>query len=328
MKIIIYGVGNMFQKLFLDSDFGKRVYEKGIEVVGLTDSNKDLYGQEIFINGKSLTVCDVNKFIDVEFDQMVVSSKQFYDEIKRHLLNLGFPENKIVLVDIILHDYYKEIFGVNWLTGKKGVEIGGPSNIFSEIYEVAGSCDGVNFSDKTIWWKNEEEVYSYQKKALGKVIIDDATQLRKLENDKYDFLLSSNNLEHIANPMKALSEFRRVLKEDGLIIIVVPRKDKTFDHNREYTTFQHILEDYENDIDETDLSHLPEIIEKHDYDMDLPCGGKENFIIRSHKNYENRCLHHHVFSQECLAEMFRYLNLEIVNQIRDADDWIIIGKKH
>lgn len=327
MKIIIYGVGNKFQELFLYSDFGKIFYDRGIEIIGLADGNKELYGQKICVNGKTFEVCDVKKLMHIEFEQMVVSSKQFYDEIKCYLLELGFPENKIILIDCIVNEYYRDLLGVNRLNGKEGVEIGGPSDIFSAIYDVVRSCDGVNFSDKTVWWENEEAVYCYQQKKLGKVIIDDATQLQQIKNNKYDFLLSSNNLEHIANPLKALNEFRRVVKEDGLIIIVVPRKDKTFDHNREYTTFQHILEDYTLDIDETDLSHLPEIIEKHDYEMDKSCGGKENFIVRSHKNYENRCLHHHVFSQECLTEMFQYLKLVIVDQIKGANDWIIIGKK-
>lgn len=327
MRAIIYGAGKRFKDVFLESDFCKRVCADRMDIIGLADSNEELYGKHISVNGKSLKVCNVNTFTGMEFEQLIVSSKQYFNEIKEQLLKSGFQEDKIILMDDLFQEYYRNIFQINRLAGKSGVEIGGPSAIFSGIYEVAGSCDGVNFADKTVWWENRETAYCYQQKKLGKVIIDDAVHLETIENNTYDFLLSSNNMEHIANPLRALKEFQRVVKEGGFLYVVVPRKDRTFDHNREYTLFQHILDDYKNEKKETDLSHLPEIIEKHDYDKDRWCGGRDSFVARAYRNYENRCLHHHVFSPDCLAEMFRYLEIEVIDQIKDINNWIIIGRK-
>jgi hypothetical protein len=66
--------------------------------------------------------------------------------------------------------------------GLKGIEIGGPSNIFSikgamPVYLFAEKVDGVNFSNKTIWEGKikEGENYNYYKnqksglKNLGKI---------------------------------------------------------------------------------------------------------------------------------------------------------------
>lgn len=58
--------------------------------------------------------------------------------------------------------------------GLKGIEIGGPSNIFSikgamPVYLFTAKVDGVNFSNKTIWEGKikEGENYNYYKNLLG-----------------------------------------------------------------------------------------------------------------------------------------------------------------
>ena len=212
---------------------------------------------------------------------------------------------------------------------KHGLEVGGPSAIFTPIYYYCSSCDGVNFSTDTVWWtKGNSESYNYSGIALGKMYIADAVDMHCLEDSRYDFVMSSNNLEHIANPIKALKEFTRVLKAGGSLLILVPMKDKTFDHRREYTTFEHMREDYENNIPETDLTHLPEILELHDLAMDPPAGDFENFRRRSEHNYENRCLHHHVFCEDSLRKIFDYLGLDVLALRECSGNYIIIGRKN
>lgn len=140
-------------------------------------------------------------------------------------------------------------------------------------------------------------------------------------------MLSSNNLEHIANPIKALKEFVRAAKSGGIIVVLVPDKRYTFDHKRDYTSFEHMLQDYEQDTPETDLTHLPEILELHDLSMDPPAGDFEHFKLRSEHNYENRCLHHHVFCEESLRKIFAYLGLEVIDLRASFNNYILIGRK-
>lgn len=197
---------------------------------------------------------------------------------------------------------------------------------------MCNSCDGVNFSENTMWWnKSSSGNYEYDGKTLGKIYIADAIDMNCVDSEKYDFVLSSNNLEHIANPIKALKEFLRVLKTGGVLTLVVPRKDRTFDHKREFTKFEHILEDYQNNTQEDDLTHMPEIIELHDYDMDDLCNhiDKEEFKRRAALNIQYRNLHHHVFSEECLRKIFEFLNLKIISsgECLWSSNYIIIGKK-
>jgi ubiquinone/menaquinone biosynthesis C-methylase UbiE len=53
--------------------------------------------------------------------------------------------------------------------------------------------------------------------------VGDATQLR-FENSTFDFVYSYHALEHIDNPIKALMEIKRVLKENGEYFIGTPNR--------------------------------------------------------------------------------------------------------
>lgn len=218
---------------------------------------------------------------------------------------------------------------INLFTLKRGLEVGGPSDIFTPIYYYCSSCDGVNFSPDTVWWSREESgAYTYSGMTLGKTYIADAVNMSCINDSRYDFVLSSNNLEHLANPLKALKEFVRVCATGGAIIVLVPDKRYTFDHRREYTSFEHMLADYENDTPETDLTHLPEILELHDLAMDPPAGNIENFRQRSQDNYNNRCLHHHVFCGESLRKLFAHAGLEVVALREEfCGNYMIVGIK-
>jgi len=220
----------------------------------------------------------------------------------------------------------------NYFIGKTGLEIGGPSFAFSNngympVYKIMGPLDGVNFSSSTVWNENDEtKGFAVNGKIVGKMYIADATDLAQIKAT-YDFILSSNNIEHIANPMKAMEQWIAKLKSNGLLVIVAPRKEVNFDHKRKTVEFAHLLEDYNNGVDEHDLTHLDEILKLHDLPMDSPAGTFEQFKERSLKNYENRCLHHHVFDLNVLEQMCEYFKLSPVLTKEKRSDYIIVAKK-
>ncbi len=205
-----------------------------------------------------------------------------------------------------------------------GLEIGGPSAYFKQNYLEMLGCDNVIFSDKTIWG-NYGEDYIVNEKVVGKNFIREATYLSLTK--KYDFLLASNVIEHIANPLKAVREWLSVLKPGGLITIVAPKKESNFDHRREITEFSHLIGDFENNIGEDDLTHLDEILALHDLPLDPPAGNLEQFKERSLKNIENRCLHHHVFDLSLLKQIVDYFNLSLIRTIETDIDYCVIAQK-
>lgn len=196
------------------------------------------------------------------------------------------------------------------LKNKTGIEIGGPSRIFSlrgffPVYLYAKQIDGVNFSTHTLWEGNLEEgmTYNYYDRKTGHQFILEASDLSDVKDNCYDFLLSSHSLEHIANPIKALKEWHRVVKPDGTIVLVVPDKENTFDNKRPYTEFDHLLEDYEKDISEHDSTHFEEVLELHDFEKDAPLPEAETFKERVLDNYNHRVVHHHVFDFDLLETL-------------------------
>lgn len=326
MRIIIYGVGNGYFDFFMQRFFKiEEILDDKLEVVGISDSNQSVWGNEITYHKQKFKICRIEEFQDINY--IIVTSKKYFDDITKGLIKKGYKKEQILLVNKLYEFYLKKIFRLDKLERKNGVEIGGPTDWFHYIYNKCQSCDNVNFSKKTVWWEDKTQDFRYEDKVLGKIWILEATNLYQIEDEKYDFVLSSNNLEHIANPLKALKEFTRIVKNGGMILVIVPMKERTFDHNREYTKFEHLLEDYERKIEEDDLSHLPDIIEKHDYVMDSACGGKEKFIERSMKNIENRCLHHHVFNEKCLRSSFEFVGLKVIDFKAVGNGWLIIGEK-
>lgn len=216
---------------------------------------------------------------------------------------------------------------------KSGLEIGGPSPMFrnegfAPLYKVIKSLDGCNFSNSTIWEGTIEsgETYTYYQNKTGTQYISEASDLSQIPNSKYDFVISSNCLEHVANPLKAIEEWVRVTKKGGLLFVALPNQEHNFDHKRTVTPFSHLLSDYQNNMGEDDLTHLEEILELHDLKMDKPAGNLEQFRERSLNNFENRALHHHVYDVALLKEIFSHFNLEIL-QTNKGLDHIILGRK-
>jgi SAM-dependent methyltransferase len=181
-------------------------------------------------------------------------------------------------------------FYIKKLKGLSGIEIGGPSLAFTKqgflpIYQHIESLDGCNFSSNTIWEGQIESgrTYHFENK-VGHQYILDGSALTEINNEQYDFLLSCHNLEHIANPIKALKEWKRVLKPNGYLLMILPHKDKTFDHKRPITKLEHILQDYEQEMQETDSTHFEEVLTLHDITRDAGVEKHQDLVERTSKN--------------------------------------------
>ena len=317
-RIIIYGAGYNFRKLFTER-IAERL-NKEFCVLGVVDKNT------YFLKDVSEKFPCYRCIHDWNFDCVCITSTAYYDQIKEELLLHEVNEAKILPYSFWQEYCERAYFPLDLLKGK-GVEIGGPSEIFRVIYNLDCVCDGVNYDTQTVWGNNVGKDYVWKGEVIGKQIIADATDLGIIEDQTYDFLLSSNNLEHIANPLKAMKNFLRILKVDSPIIILVPCKEYSFDHRRDDTLFEHLIKDYEDGTLEDDLTHLPEIIEKHDLTRDPLAGTMEQFKARCVNNYKNRCLHHHVFSIELFERIAEYFQMEIIENTIFNENYYFVAIK-
>ena len=202
--------------------------------------------------------------------------------------------------------------------GRQGLEIGGPSGIFTRtgllpVYRLARTVDNCTFASSTVWDAHGDDGASYRVdgRDIGRRYVAEATRLDAFEDGAYDFVLSSHMLEHTTNPLGAVQEWLRVLRPGGGLVVVVPHRDGTFDHRRPITSLDHLIEDFATQTPEDDLTHLPEILERHDVSRDSGVQTVEDLRQRAMRNYEFRCLHHHVFDTHLVVQMLDHMGLQI-----------------
>ena len=213
---------------------------------------------------------------------------------------------------------YKDNY--SFLIGKKGVEIGGPSDIFKAtgpfpIYGVLSSLDNINFCEEN-FWSNLKEGQSFvyeQDKPAGTQFIADATDLSKIADCSYDVMLSSHVIEHVANPIKALYEWKRILATNGILIIVAPDMRRTYDRKRPLTKLQHILEDYRNQTQEDDSTHFSEVLRLHDLSRDGTASSYLEHETRTALNTTNRIMHHHTFDMKLLVNLLKEVGFSVTD---------------
>ena len=85
-----------------------------------------------------------------------------------------------------------------------------------------------------------------------------------------------------------------MLKDDGILLILIPHKAGTFDHKRPVTTISHLVED---------------------------------FKIRSENNFQNRCLHHHVFDTDLVVQIIKHKKLQMLAVETILAHIIVIARK-
>lgn len=176
---------------------------------------------------------------------------------------------------------------------RDGLEIGGPSNC-NNIYNNINKLDNITI------FKNGEREYNIKNKKLGVEYVKDTTNLTNIKNNTYDFILVSNTLEYIANPIKAIKEWLRILKQNGFIIMIFDNISET-DDNKFH--LKKIIENYEKNIGEDDLSVLPSILSKSKTN--------ETFIRECLNNYHLRKIEHFNYNEKLLSGIIEYLDLGV-----------------
>ena len=176
---------------------------------------------------------------------------------------------------------------------RDGLEIGGPSKC-NNIYNNINKLDNITI------FKTGEREYNIKNKKLGIEYVKDTTNLTNIKNNTYDFILVSNTLEYIANPIKAIKEWLRILKQNGFIIMIFDNISET-DDNKFH--LKKIIENYEKNIGEDDLSVLPSILSKSKTN--------ETFIRECLNNYHLRKIEHFNYNEKLLSGIIEYLDLGV-----------------
>lgn len=216
------------------------------------------------------------------------------------------------------------------LSARCGVEIGGPSHIFDTnlpVYRHIQSLDNCVFAKETHWEGSRSSGATFHfdhGKRTGNNFITEGATLAGIGDAEYDLVLSSHNLEHIANPIKALQNWKRVLKPRGFLLLVLPDKHRTFDYRRPVTTLEHLREDFARDMGEDDMTHVEEFVTLWDYKKYPIANSIAEHRERYRNNYEQRLVHHHVFDLNSALDLVNYSGWQVLAAERLRPNHLIL----
>jgi predicted SAM-dependent methyltransferase len=88
----------------------------------------------------------------------------------------------------------------------------------------------------------------YQELAKEKLveanIIDDGERLTTIHDDSQDFVIANHYVEHCQDPIGALANMLRVLKNGGILYLAIPDKRYSPDCDRPITPNEHLVKDH------------------------------------------------------------------------------------
>lgn len=136
-------------------------------------------------------------------------------------------------------------------------------------------------------------------------IKEDAHSLPMIADESCDFVMSSHTIEHLTNPIKAISEWRRILKKGGVFYASIPYYEKTFDRNRKPTVMEHFLSDYEKGVGLDDDTHTEEFLRDFDVSMDGSFSNRDDWY-ETYRTNPKIYTHYHVFDKDNVEMLMRH----------------------
>ena len=161
----------------------------------------------------------------------------------------------------------------------------------------------MNYAGATMWESDlvHGGVFAPEGARLGTQWLLEASDLGDVE--PYDVVISSHTIEHVSDPLRCLREWRRVTTPGGVLLLVLPHRDGTFDHRRPVTSMDHLKQDERVGVSESDDTHVAEILEMHDIERDPGLESVGQLRERMADNLRMRTMHHHVFDTRAAVDM-------------------------
>lgn len=161
-------------------------------------------------------------------------------------------------------------------------------------------------------------------------IIDDGEQLTKIIDSTQDFVIANHFLEHCQNPIGAIRNMLRVLKQGGILYLSIPDKRYSFDTDRPITSIDHLLKDYYEDPEWSKRQHLEEWV-KHIDKIKDDAEAEQRILHLMNLDYS---IHYHAWTQTEMLELIVTLkkrlqfNFEVALICKNMGEVIIILRKN
>jgi len=80
-------------------------------------------------------------------------------------------------------------------------------------------------------------------------------KLQDWPENSLDFVVACHVIEHTYNPLGVLLGAYKALRRGGRLVLTVPDKERTFDRERQITSFEHVTADFRRRSKSRDLEH-------------------------------------------------------------------------
>jgi SAM-dependent methyltransferase len=156
--------------------------------------------------------------------------------------------------------------------------------------------------------------------------------LDSVDSNRYDFVYASHVLEHSVNPLGTLQDWVRVLRQGGVVYVVLPNKNQIYDKHRDATPLRVLIDKFERDIW---IATMDEVVEMVNKTSGLPNYEVEECHLKNLyttiKNHPDGTHHYSVFdpqqSLEFIGLASRLFNLQLINfQIIRHEIHIVLTK--
>lgn len=159
-------------------------------------------------------------------------------------------------------------------------------------------------------------------------IIDDGERLAQIQDNTWDFVIANHMIEHCQNPIGAIQNFLRVLKEGGILYMGVPDKRYTFDLDRPITDLDHLIRDYKEGPEWSKQGHYQEYVSLVDKVPEDQISARMKLLLDM-----DYSIHFHVWKPDSFLELLSYCQETLgfqftIEQFKENDfEFICILKK-
>ena len=194
-----------------------------------------------------------------------------------------------------------------YLYGLNGIEIGG-SSVNDFYLERYGAYCNVNFSVNA--WKD----LNHSEKIVNIVANGDDLPFK---DNTLDYVFTSHVMEHFFDPIKAIEEHLRVTKTGGYAFMIIPHKERTYDHDREITSVQELLDRHSGKLTINDYYYARD---GKGYRKEIPPMVGDTHILKQDDNIPDNYVqfteddHHHwsVWITESFLELCKTMNWNVI----------------
>lgn len=188
------------------------------------------------------------------------------------------------------------LIGYSLLQGK-GLEVGA----FHRPAQLAADCSVIYCDVQT---RDESLEYYPELDPALLATVDAVADLDKegledFDDEEFDFVIFNNVVSHLANPIRAIGEIFRVVKPRGLVVISAHDKSVSFDKKRPSPSFEHLLNEYQAELDTVAEDHYEQFLMDADPKV-FECG--EEVLAKALQTARLRREHAHTWDSTAFRE--------------------------